>query len=81
MIGLVAGVGYAVFTLTRLAKDASPDQFDDYTPTPATPGPARHEDEKPDEQAPDEKKSPGTVKPQSNQWGINPPTQRTPDAP
>lgn len=78
IVGLVTGVGYAVFTLTRLTQSASADQFDDYTPTPAPAKPAPHQnDEKPDESDPDEKQSPGEIKPQSNQWGINPPAQRT----
>ena len=74
LIGLMAGVGYAVYTLTRLAKDTSADRFGDFTPTPSkpVPGPAPKPEKEPEE----EKTDPGTTKPQGNQWeGVRGPKQ------
>ncbi|GAA1656002.1 hypothetical protein [Fodinicola feengrottensis] len=66
LVSMVAGVGYAVFTLTRLAKDISSDQFDDYTPPAKTPTPTPKQDEEPE--SGEKPAAPGKIKPQSNQW-------------
>ncbi|WP_163508298.1 hypothetical protein [Fodinicola acaciae] len=72
VVGLVAGIGFAVYALTRMAREGSADQFDDFTPAPASPDDKPREDEEPAE----EKARPGKVEPQSNQWDIRPPAPR-----
>ncbi len=73
LVGLTAGVCYAVFTFTRLAKDTSSDQSNDYTPTPATRKPTPDESDQPEQPKPsDEPERPPVPRPSSNEWPLAP---------
>jgi hypothetical protein len=67
IVGLVAGVGFAVYTITRLAREGSAEQFDDFAPTPPAPTKKEQDDPKPSD------KPAGPAHPDSEQWPLKAP--------
>jgi hypothetical protein len=72
-VGLVAGVGFAVYTLTRLAKEGSAEQFDGVDPAPAPSVPSKKER---DDEPQDPKKR-SLPQPDTNQWPIVEPRSKS----
>lgn len=64
IVGLVAGVGFAVYTLTRLAREGSAERLDDFDPVPPAPSDKPAKDGEPAEKS----SRPGKMEPQGNQW-------------